>query len=223
MRRSSEGLPEHRANTCAHRHRRARARRTHKSTFTSHVQRRGYNKKPQEWHKRFCNVIDPPHNCLTKESEQWRTHTIRRLYIWFGWVWFGLHGHLQGGQTPNLRRHPSRHLRTRCNVLRLEFKVVRPPRAKGSEGKGRKGKEGERERESRRVSKREEEGREAGRRKPQARRIHNRVLSLDSWQPTADQGERKSNKGEKGKERAGLWRRALGHVHASAISLSPYA
>ena len=125
MRRSSEGLPEHRANTCAHRHRRARARRTHKSTFTSHVQRRGYNKKPQEWHKRFCNVIDPPHNCLTKESEQWRTHTIRRLYIWFGWVWFGLHGHLQGGQTPNLRRHPSRHLRTRCNVLRLEFKLVR--------------------------------------------------------------------------------------------------
>ena len=57
-------------------------------------------------------------------------------------VWFGLHGHLQGGQTPNLRRHPSRHLRTRCNVLRLEFKLVRPPRAKSSEGKGRKGKEG---------------------------------------------------------------------------------
>ena len=65
------------------------------------------------------------------------------IYIYiYGLVWFGLHGHLQGGQTPNLRRHPSRHLRTRCNVLRLEFKLVRPPRAKSSEGKGRKGKEG---------------------------------------------------------------------------------
>ena len=50
-------------------------------------------------------------------------------------VWFGLVRPSAKGQTPDLRRHPSRHLRTRCNVLRLEFRLVTAP-SKKSGGKG---------------------------------------------------------------------------------------
>ena len=56
-------------------------------------------------------------------------------------------------QTPDLRRHPSHHLRAKCNALRLEFKLV------NRQG-GEKKKKGE--------------GREAA---PDPKRIHNRVLS----------------------------------------------
>ena len=189
-------------------------------------------------------------------------------------VWFGLHGHLQGGQTPNLRRHPSRHLRTRCNVLRLEFKLVRPPRAKSSEGKGRKGKEGG-EREGEPQSE-QERGRREGSRPKEAPgqantqpRTQLRQLATNSrpgGKKTKQRGERQRAsrplaQGTRPRARLGyfvitlriaqltrldaghwatctprlfswlpeqnitesLWRGALGHVHASAISLSPHA
>ena len=49
--------------------------------------------------------------------------------------WIGLERPSAKRQTPDLRRHPSHHLRTRCNVLRLEIKQAPAPAQRAGNGK----------------------------------------------------------------------------------------
>ena len=51
------------------------------------------------------------------------------IYIMYIYIldWIGLERPSAKRQTPDLRRHPSHHLRTRCNVLRLEIKQAPAP------------------------------------------------------------------------------------------------